>query len=139
MTTPSPARLIAELTELQTRLTKGLDTTLSVHGINYTEYNVLRFLNDSPNRQLRRVDLAERLGITASGVTRLLNPMEKTGLVKKLASERDARVSLVALTKGGERIYSETEVTVHHFAERFLRNLKADQRRLLVDLLDQLR
>ena len=51
---------------------------------------------------MRRIDLAESIGLTASGVTRLLAPMEKIGLVKREANAADARVSFVTLSKGGK-------------------------------------
>jgi DNA-binding MarR family transcriptional regulator len=74
---------------------------------------------------MRRVDLAEKVGLTASGVTRLLNPMEKIGLVDKTASSHDARVSLVALSKAGRRMLEDAGVTVDDAARSLLGPLEA--------------
>ena len=73
----------------------------AVHGIGYVEFMVLLQLSAAPEGSMRRVDLAQAIGRTASGVTRLLKPMEKTGLVARGSSERDARVRLVRLTDAG--------------------------------------
>ncbi len=51
---------------------------------------------------MRRIDLANAIGVTASGITRLLLPMEKIGLVKREAHAGDARVSYVTITKSGK-------------------------------------
>lgn len=53
--------------------------------------------------QLRRVDLAEALQMTASGVTRLLDKLEEQQFVEKKSCSSDARVSYAALTKLGRR------------------------------------
>lgn len=50
---------------------------------------------------MRRIDLADSVGLSPSAVTRLLAPMEKPGLVEKEANPRDARVSLVKLSTAG--------------------------------------
>ena len=69
--------IIRCLAELQNRLLKRVDQYLSVHGISFSEFLVLYHLSQAPNMTMRRIDLAECIGLTASGVTRLLNPMEK--------------------------------------------------------------
>ena len=56
---------------------------------------------------MRRVDLADTIGLTASGITRLLLPMEKIGLVRREAHDGDARVSYVAIAPGGAALLSE--------------------------------
>ena len=52
-------------------------------------------LNEASTHSLKRIDLAEQVGLSASGVTRMLLPMEKIGLISKEEGARDARVSLV--------------------------------------------
>ena len=101
MTAIKQSTLLISLINLNTRLEKSLSGPLSLHGISLTEYMVLRQLAQAPEQKLRRIDLAQQVGLSASGVTRLLNPMEKTGLIDKEQVERDARVSLVTLTSAG--------------------------------------
>ena len=114
MTASGETELLVKLASLQAKFQKALTASLAAHGISVTEYLVLRQLDAVPGKRLRRVDLAEAVGLTPSGVTRLLNPMEKIGLVSKEAGARDARVSLVAIAPAGETIYRESSVT---FAE----------------------
>ena len=107
MSTCPEGELLIKLANLQTRIQKRLSSALAPHGISFTEYLVLFQLNQAPGKTMRRIDLAEKVGLSASGVTRLLNPMQKIGLVKKEENARDARVSLVALTGTGNTIFQD--------------------------------
>jgi len=139
MTRPTPAALLLDLAELQADLTRSLDHALSPHGISFTEFSTLRQLYDAPRQCMRRVDLARSIGLSASGVTRLLIPMEKIGLVARQASERDARVSLVTLTRAGRRLFADADVAFEHFAADRLEALDAQERGELARLIGKLR
>lgn len=127
MSTNQNGELVLKLSNLQTKLLKRLDHSLMVHGISFTEFMVMFHLNSSTSKNLRRIDLAEKVGLSASGVTRLLNPMQKIGLVKKEESARDARVSLVKLTSSGAKMYRDAEKTFNQCSESFLKPLKDKQ------------
>ncbi|MDT8446124.1 MAG: MarR family transcriptional regulator [bacterium] len=119
--------LVLSLHQMMTHLMKRIDRPLSAHGISFSEFLVLFQLSQAPNQTLRRLDLAEAIGMSASGVTRLLNPMEKNRLVQKESNPRDARVSLVQLSEAGQRIYQETLATFEHAASDFFKPLKEEQ------------
>jgi len=111
------------LTENSRRFNGGLD------GLGFNEFVILLHINQSSDKKIRRIDLAEKMGLTASGVTRILAPMEKIGLIKKETAQRDARVSFVAITPAGQRNLTETlEKTQLFFEEIFppekLKNIK---------------
>ncbi|MEO1081194.1 MAG: MarR family transcriptional regulator [Pseudomonadota bacterium] len=91
----------------------------SIHGIAYIEYLVLHHLAQAPGGALRRIDLARTISRSASGVTRLLRPMEKIGLVTKEHSERDARVSIVALTDAGRERLRDATRSLNQLSEKF--------------------
>ncbi len=94
-----------ELAKLQAILARRFDSGLG--GLGLTEFMILQALSDAPNTCMRRIDLAEQVGLTASGITRLLAPMEKIGLIKREAYAEDARVSHVMLAPGGKRKLEE--------------------------------
>ena len=109
---------------LNTIISKKIDGKLgSIHGISFTEYMVLFHLKNSEAKSMRRIDLAEILGLTASGVTRLLSPMEKIGLIKKEINTRDARVSLVKITSSGERILNDAMLGLEEVSNSILQNV----------------
>ena len=124
MTAIKQSTLLISLINLNTRLEKSLSGPLSLHGISLTEYMVLRQLAQAPEQKLRRIDLAQQVGLSASGVTRLLNPMEKTGLIDKEQVERDARVSLVTPTSAGKKILNDASATFEQTAQSVLQPLK---------------
>ena len=101
-------KFFLNLATAQSKIAKRFDSILSVHGIGLNDFMILFHLNGAYDQKLRRIDLAEKIGLTASGVTRMLVPMEKVGLVTREANERDARVSYVKLTESGKRVLSET-------------------------------
>ena len=85
--------------------TREMDATLRErHGISLREYEVLLAIADAPERRIRRVDLASKVLLTQSGITRLLEPLEKRGLVEKVPSAEDRRVTFAALTASGRRL-----------------------------------
>ena len=105
--------LIKQLWFSSNSLFRRLDLSLgSIHGIGFTEYMVLDALTASLQGQSRRVDLAHAVGRTASGITRILAPMEKMGLIEKAQNKRDARVSMVCLTDAGRRIWKEASASL---------------------------
>lgn len=120
-------RFLFNLVGLSQRLVRKAEGSLSVHGLSFTELLILHQLYSSESQCLPRVHLAEAVGISASGVTRLLLPMEKVGLISKQANPRDARVSLVKLTAAGQRIYTEAMHSLSMFTKKFSEVLPAEK------------
>jgi DNA-binding MarR family transcriptional regulator len=71
------------------------------HGLTMSAYEALYVLSRAEDRRLKRVELAERLVLTPSGVTRLLEGLEAGGYVERVACETDLRVSYAQLTDDG--------------------------------------
>lgn len=103
---------ILEFSSAHTKIFKTLDRRLSAHGIFFSEYQVMHQLSKAPQRVMRRIDLAENIGMSASGITRLLNPMEKLNIVQKEQNARDARVSLVKLTEAGQTLLDDATTSI---------------------------
>jgi len=95
------------------RLERRLDSSLgAIRGISLAEYRLLRALGDAPGSQASRVDLAQAVGLTPSGVTRALRPMEKLGIVSTVKSKRDARLAIAALTPAGRELLDDASAVV---------------------------
>jgi DNA-binding MarR family transcriptional regulator len=71
------------------------------HSLTINDYEALLHLSRAEDGRMRRVDLAGRLLLTASGVTRLLDGLEAAGLVEKAACASDRRVTYAVLTDAG--------------------------------------
>ena len=123
------------------RLERRLDSSLgSIRGISLAEYRLLRALADAPNAQASRVDLAHAVGLTPSGVTRALRPMEKLGIVSTVKSKRDARLAIAALTPAGRDLVDDASGVVDDTMKTILeRSPKASgQLNEMIELLDDL-
>ena len=88
---------------------------------------VLDCLVSAPNKSLRRIDIADALGRTGSGVTCMLMPMEKIGFIGRDTNERDSRVSLVRLTEAGEKLYQYASATLEQKSASVLSDLSESQ------------
>lgn len=74
---------------------------LADHGLTISDFEVLLRLSRSPDRRMRRVDLAGEVLLSASGVTRLLDGLERNGLVERGTCDSDRRVVYAVLTDAG--------------------------------------
>lgn len=130
--------LIISMATLQANLLKKIDLQLSVHGISFTEFLIMYHLSQAPKMTMRRIDLAESVGLSASGVTRLVNPMEKNHLVQKKSNPRDARVSLVELSETGANLFKDAWTSFQLIANSILKPLNGKQTETLSLLINNL-
>ncbi len=101
---------IHDLLAAAARLSRLLDAELSnIRGISLSEYQILAGLRDQPGAASTRVELARSVGLTPSGVTRALKPLEKMGIVETVKDARDARKSLATLTPAGLELVADAE------------------------------
>jgi DNA-binding MarR family transcriptional regulator len=124
------------MAKFQTELNRRLDSRLG--GIGFNELIILYHLSQADDHKMRRVDLAEKIGLTASGVTRLLLPMEKIGLIKREANEQDARVSYVVLAPGGKTKLTEGLERAEIFCEELIPASKTKKVEEMSELLNEL-
>lgn len=95
------------------RVERRLDGQLSnIKGISFSEYRLLDALA-AVEGGTTRVSLATAVGLTPSGVTRALKPLEKLGFVETIRDERDARRSLARLTSQGIDLHRDADGVVN--------------------------
>ena len=110
--------------------TRALNAQLvAEHDLTINDYEALLHLSRAEGNALRRVDLAGRLLLTASGVTRLLDGLERAGYVEKGSCSTDARVTYAVLTDAG-RAKLEEAASGHVAAVRELFEARFDEREL---------
>jgi DNA-binding MarR family transcriptional regulator len=143
--TTAPAA--AELTELElaawrgflrthAALVKALDAELeAAHGLPLVSYEVLTFLQGAPDRRLRMAELAERVLLSRSGMTRLVDRLERERLLRRDTCCSDARGCYAVLTDEGEAVLAQARPT--HLAgirARFVGHLDDAELRCLASL-----
>jgi DNA-binding MarR family transcriptional regulator len=104
-TTHTPSTTIAawaRLLRTHAAVTRELSAQLvAEHGLTINDYEALLQLSHADGGAMRRVDLSEQLVLSPSGVTRLLDGLERAGWVEKGVCPSDARVTYAVLTDEG--------------------------------------
>lgn len=99
--TPAEMRAWRAFAEVNGHLMAALEADLAPHGITFGDYEVLVQLSEADEHQLRMCDLAERLGLSPSGLTRRLDGLVTAAYVERRPSCADRRVMLATLTDAG--------------------------------------
>ena len=109
-------------------ITRELEARLmGTHGLTLSDYDVLVQLARAPERKLRNIDLAKAVVLTRSGVTRLVDGLEKDGLVARSSCPSDKRGTFVSLTDVGlSRLREATSTHVQGVRELFVEQLGED-------------
>ena len=127
---------VLQLARTQTVVMRRLDQALAgYHGLSFNDFLLLHHLSQGPGGRLRRVDLAERHGLSASGVTRTLLPLEKLHLVERQQEPRDARVAYAAITQAGRELLGHAHVLAEQVSTELLRSSSPAELKALSDAL----
>jgi DNA-binding MarR family transcriptional regulator len=112
---------------------------LNVHGLTLNDYEVLVLLSRAEDHRMRRVDLAQTVVLTASGITRLLDGLERAGYVEKDTCETDARVSYAKLTSTGHaKLRAAADTHLRGVEELFIGRFSEPELEALAGLLGRL-
>ena len=122
-------------------LTKALDADLEAeHGLPLSSYEVLLHLDAAEGRRMRMSDLATMVILSRSGLTRLVDRLEREGLIARESCPSDARGSFATLTAAGRRKLGAARAThlagvrsmfLDHFSDEELELLGSAWERLL--------
>jgi DNA-binding MarR family transcriptional regulator len=114
-------------------MTRALDAELTRrHGLPLTSYEVLLFLADAPAGRMRMAELADSVLLSRSGLTRLVDRLEREGLLRREQCEDDARGWFAAITDRGRAVFDEARQThLDGVRELFLSRFSRDELRQL--------
>jgi MarR family transcriptional regulator, 2-MHQ and catechol-resistance regulon repressor len=110
--------------EAYTGLVTRFTSQLTAHGLSLVEFEVLVRLARSPDNRLRMTELAGQVALTTSGITRVVDRLEREGLVRRSACRDDRRGLWAVLTTAGMRRLTQAlpghlELIERHFTGRF--------------------
>jgi MarR family 2-MHQ and catechol resistance regulon transcriptional repressor len=109
------------------------------HGLTVNDYGTLLLLSRNRDEGMRRIDLANELNLSPSGITRLLDRLEDQGLVGKGACKEDARVSYAIITDAGlEKLREASPGHIEDIESRLNSVLSQEEMKTLADLLGRL-
>ena len=100
--TPRELRAWRGMLRAQAALGKALDAQLeAAHGLQLSSYEVLMYLADAEDERMRMCDLASSILLSRSGLTRLVDRLQREGLLERVACRADARGAFAKLTPAG--------------------------------------
>jgi DNA-binding MarR family transcriptional regulator len=109
------------------------------HGLTVNDYGTLLLLYRAGDEGMRRIDLANELNLSPSGITRLLDRLEDQGLVGKGECKSDARVSYAILTEEGlTKLREASPGHIDDIERRLGSVLSEDEMKTLAELLGRL-
>jgi DNA-binding MarR family transcriptional regulator len=120
-------------------LVKALDAQLDAeHGLPLSSYEVLMFVSDAPEGRMRMHDIADRVLLSRSGLTRLVDRLVRDGLLVRESCPSDARGSFAVITPAGLELLERARAT-HLAGVRglFLDRLTEDEQRRLGEIFDR--
>lgn len=114
-------------------LAKALDAELeATHGLPLTSYEVLITLAAAPGRRLRMAELADRVLLSRSGMTRLCDRLERDGLIERTSCDSDGRGLFAVLTDAGAELLTYARPAhLDGVRERFLRHFEERELRVM--------
>ena len=117
-------------------VSRELDAELIAdHGLSLSSYEVLLFLAGSPTGEMRMTELAQSVLLSRSGLTRLVDRLERRGLVRRESCPGDARGLNAVITDAGRDRFAEARRThLDGVRRRFLDRLSDDEKRDLARL-----
>lgn len=121
-------------------ITRVLDAELEAgHGLTLSDYEVLLYLAQARERRLRMSELTERVMLTKSGISRLVDGLERSRLVQRVACPEDARVSYAQLTDAGyEKLREAARTHLDGVRRLFLAHFSEEETEGLAALLSRL-
>ncbi len=124
------------LLRVHSALVKALDAQLlTEHDLPLTSYEVLINLQAAPGRRRRMAELADGVLLSRSGMTRLVDRLERDGLLERDACTSDGRGTFAVLTDKGEELLSQARRThLDDVRERFLQHFSEDELEMLAGL-----
>jgi DNA-binding MarR family transcriptional regulator len=128
------------LLRVHAQLSKALDAQLdAAHGLPLTSYEVLMYLSDAAGGRMRMNDLASSVLLSRSGLTRLVDRLERDGYLERCSCAHDARGAFAVLTPAGrEKLEAARETHLAGVRELFLSHFSSDELDVLGDAWDRL-
>jgi len=139
MDVPLSARVFVSLQKTADALALEAEQLLKPHGLTGTQYNVLRILRGAEPAGLPCSAIGERMISHDPDMTRLLDRMEKRGLITRARQTDDRRVVKARITRAGLALLKSLDQPVRELHQRQFGHLPATRLNALADLLEQVR
>lgn len=118
---------------------RNTSETIEPYGVTTQQYNILRILRGVQPYGLKTLELADKMLVKSPGITRLIDKLEKKGLVDRHRSEQDRRVVKCKITETGLNLLEKMDNPVDQMNEGIVQNLGQNELETLINLLNKMR
>lgn len=131
-------KVIAALLRASEMVKKDLDTTYKNYGLTFSQYNVLRILNNSKNQQNTVSNTSKIMLVSSSNITGLTKRLEKNGLILRKQDPGDERITILEITPKGARILDNIQEAHISKISKYLAGLSREKETTLLEDLKQI-
>jgi MarR family 2-MHQ and catechol resistance regulon transcriptional repressor len=130
-------KVIAALLRASETIKKDLDVTYKNYGLTFSQYNVLRILNNSKNGQNKVSITSKIMLVSSSNITGVTQRLEKSGLILRKQDPSDERITVLEITPKGSRILKNIRDAHISKISSYLKDFSSDKKRNLLEDLKQ--
>ena len=133
------AEVFLNLVRTTDALTRGVEDILKLAGLTHSQYNVLRILRGAGLQGLCCREVAERMVTRDPDITRLLDRLERRGLLLRSRDSKDRRVVTARITLAGQKTLKDLDRPMADYNRKLLSHMGKGDLRKLVELLEAAR
>lgn len=130
-------KVIAALLRASETIKKDLDITYKNYGLTFSQYNVLRILNNSKNGQNKVSITSKIMLVSSSNITGVTQRLEKSGLILRKQDPSDERITVLEITPKGSRILKNIQDVHLSKINSYLKDFSSEKKRNLLEDLKQ--
>ncbi|MFH0784351.1 MAG: MarR family transcriptional regulator [Pseudomonadota bacterium] len=130
-------KVIAALLRASETIKKDLDITYKNYGLTFSQYNVLRILNNSKNGQNKVSITSKIMLVSSSNITGVTKRLEKNGLILRKQDPSDERITVLEITPKGSRILKNIQDAHLCKIGSYLKDFSSQKKRNLLEDLKQ--
>jgi len=130
-------KVIAALLRASETIKKDLDVTYKNYGLTFSQYNVLRILNNSKNGQNKVSITSKIMLVSSSNITGVTQRLEKSGLILRKQDPSDERITVLEITPKGSRILKNIRDAHISKISSYLKDFSSDKKTNLLEDLKQ--
>jgi MarR family transcriptional regulator, organic hydroperoxide resistance regulator len=120
-------------------LSRGAEDIMKLAGLSNAQYNVLRILRGAGDQGLCCREVGERMITRDPDITRLLDRIERAGLVSRSRDSRDRRVIIARITPAGLKLLKDLDAPLNEYNRKLLSHMSKDDLQKFIELLETAR
>lgn len=117
---------------------KDSDAIFRNYGLTFSQYNVLRVLNNSTDCQNSVTNASKIMLVSSPNMTGIAKRLEKNGFIIRKNDSKDERVTLLEITPKGKRVLENIEAAHHENMSVYLKSFSGEEKKNLLEALKRL-